>query len=746
MQWIKWIRKNRQTVMTVAVIVLMIAFVGGYGLEELLMRLGHGGNQTIGTYSDGLKITNLDMQNARQELEILKAIMADQLLFSKTTPMGSPDINSQMLGYLLFSDSQVTGRLRLQLRQVAQSGRIPLTTAQVDDFFAQDTERPEIMWTLLSSEAKQVGIVMSNEQAGEVLRQVISQMTENRVDAGTVLRSVASQIKVEPAQVITTFGKLLAIIKWSDMVCDNESVTLAQTQSLIGRAMERIDAEFAKFPADWFIDAAFKPTDEQIKTQFEAFKTAQPGQVSDQNPFGFGYMLPHRVQMEYFVILSEDVKKQTEKPTAEAMENYYSTNIDRYRSQTPVDPNKPDGDKITKTQTFAEVSASIYQALENERIEKLMQLIMKDAKDWLDEETIKLDMEKATLQQIQQASGDYSQVAAKITEKYKVPVSVGRTGLLSLSDFASDDCLRGLQAVHSGLPVQLSDAAFSVSTEDVPQKSKIGVYVPRMWENIGPMDGGYYSDKDAKYMNIKAVCRVIDVQKAATAESADTQYNTAGVVFDKAQADQKVFNLKQRVMDDLQKQNAMAAAGAKAEEFKQMIATGDWDKALDQYNAKYAPKDPNKITGNAFRRLAVTPLQRQLLASDSDIARMRQMMENNPANADYFQELITNNILNIKLFALLGDKAETGVISETFEFKPGMSWYVTKNIKRQPANKEDYIERKGFAALQANFADSAGLGLVHFNPQNIRTRMNYTQVVIEEPVDTQADQTSKKQG
>lgn len=744
MQWIKWVRKNRQSVMTVAVIVLMIAFVGGYGLEELLMRLGHGGNQTIGTYNDGVKITSLDVQNARQELEILKAIMADQLLFSKTTPMGSPDINSQMLGYLLFSDSQIAGRLRLQLRQIAQSGRIPLTTAQVDDFFAQDTERPEIVWTLLSAEAKQAGIVISNEQGTAVLRQVIPQMTENRFDAGIVLRSAASQIKVEPAQIITTFGKLLAIMKWSDMVCDNESVTLPQIQSTIGRTMERIDVDFVKFPADWFVDTASKPTDEQINAHFEAFKATLPGQVSEQNPFGFGYMLPHRVQMEYFVILSEDVKKQTEKPTAEAMENYYSSNIERYRSETPVDPNTPDGEKITRTQSFAEVSSSIYRSIENERTEKLMQLMMKDAKDWLDEEIIKLDMEKATTQQIQQASGDYSQVAAKITEKYKVPVFVGRTGLLGLSDFASDDCLRGLQVMHSGLPMQLSDAVFSVSTEEVPQKSKIGVYIPRMWENIGPMDGGYYSEKEAKYMPIKAICRVIDVRKAAPAESADTQYNTAGVVFDKAQADQQVFNLKKQIVEDLQKQNAMAAAGAKAEEFKQMITSGDWDKALEQYNAKYAPKDPNKVTGDAFRRLAVTPLQRQLLASDSDIARMRQMMQSNPSNAGYMQDMITGNMLNAKFFALLGDKEETGVISETIEFKPGKAWYVTKNIKRQPATKEDYVERKGFASLQVNFSDSAGLGLVHFNPQNIRKRMNYIQVVTEEPMDTQADQTSGK--
>lgn len=746
MQWIKWIRKNRQTAMTVFVIVLMVAFVGGYGLEELLMRMGQSGKQTFATYGNGKKITHQDIARSSQELETLKAIGANQLLFSKQTLVGSPDVTSMMLGYLLFGDSQIAGRLRLQLHQLAQQGQIPLTVSQIDEFFTHDMDRPDVTWILLSNEAQNAGIVVSNEQSAAVLRQVVSQMSQNQGDPSAIIRYISSQIKVEPVEIIRTFGKLLAVLKWADIVCDNENVTTAQLQSAVGRMMERIDVECAKFPAEWFVEASKAPAEDQIQAHFEAYKNVLPGDISDQNPYGFGYMLPHRVQMEYFIILSDDVKKQIEKPNAEALENYYSSNIDRYRTQIPVDPNKPDGEKITKTRTFAEVSSEIYRTLERERTQKLMQLMMKDARDWLDEKMLTLDMEKATVDQLQQASGDYSQVAARITEKYKVPVHVGRTGQLSQKDFAEDDCLSDLQ-VQPAMNLRLADVVFAVSTDPVPPKSKIANYVPRMWENIGPMNGGYYSVKEAKYTELSALCRVINIQKAAPAESVDIEYNIAGAVLDKAQADQKVFQLKKQVVEDLQKQLAMAQAAARAEEFKQLIAASDWDKAFEQYNAKYAPKDPNTVGSDAFKKLTVTSLPRQLLMSDSDLAKMRQIAAGNPAYMNFVTERAINNLLNRKFFAILGDKEETGVIAEMFEFKPGMAWYVTKSIKRQPATKEDYLDRKSITAMQTNLSDTAGLGLVHFNPQNIRKRLNYVPVIIPEAQnssDSSADQSSTK--
>ena len=725
MHWIKWIRKNRQILMTVLVIGCMITFVGGVGFTELLKYIGRGGKQTFATYDNGKKITTTDMMAARQELETLKAIQAEVFLFYKPNAYGMPDVNAQLLGYLLFGETQMGARIRNQLCQYAQRGQISVTVAQIDAFFNQEQERPEVMWILLCAEARKVGIAVSNTQSASLLRELIPQITSNRIDAAAAIRGVAARMNIAEEQILAAFGKLLGVLKWADQVCNNEDATLTQTQSVVGRSIERMDIEFAKFPADWFVNEQIEPTAEQIQAQFNACKELSIGQFSEQNPYGFGYRLPGRVQLEYFYVHNDDVKKRIEKPTAEAMEEYYSGNIEQFRTSRPKDPNKPDGETITETQPFAEVSDQIDRTLEQQRSEKLTQLIFKDAREMLDAELIGLDMEKASGQQIRQAAMDFGTVAAKISENYNVPVHTGKTGLLGPTDFGADNCLSGLRINHSGVQTLLSEAVFAVDAQNAVVPRKVGVYIPRMWENIGPMTGGFYSEKEATYTSITIICRVVDVKPAEVPATMDMTYSIAGIVGGDAENEKKVFSLKQRVIDDLKKVVAMEAARTRAEEFRQLIAQADWDKAAEKYNSQYAPKDPNTVEGKAFRKLAVDSLKRQMLASESDIEQLRRMMRDNPVAAGFLQTRIVADMLNHKFFDLLADKSQTNVISAIIEFKPAASYYVVKSITRQPVTMEDYVQNKPYAALRTTLDSASGLGLIHFDPKQIHKRINY---------------------
>jgi hypothetical protein len=724
MNAIKWIRKNRQLLMTVLVIGCMITFVGGYGFQQLLIYMGHGGKQTFATYDNGKKITSTDMTAARQELEVLSAMRADFFLFNKPSVYGAPDINARLLGALLFGEAQTSAHLRNQLCQYAQQGQIPVTVADIDAFFNQEQERPEIMWILLSAEARRAGIAVSNAQSAGFLRQLIPQMTNNQIDAATQIHRVASQMNLTDGQILSTFGKFLGILKWADEVCNNEDVTLAQLRTVVGRNMERIDVDFAKFSAEWFINQQPEPTAQQIQTQFDTYKEFPPGQFSEKNPYGFGYKLPVRVQLEYFYVQNDDVKQRTEKPTAEAMEEYYSSNIDQFRTSKPKDPNNPKGETITETHSFAEVSGQIYTALEQQRSEKLTQLIFKDAKDMLDTQLISLDMEKASNEQIRQAAVDFQAVAAKMTEKYKVPVHTGKTGLLSPADFAADNCLTSFQISHSGMQTPLPEAVFAMDPHASTPK-KIGVYIPRLWENIGPMTGGFYSEKDFSYTSVTVVCRIIDIQKSDVPSAVDVTYSSAGMIDSSAENEKKVFSLKQQVSDDIRRVQAMETAKAKAGEFKQLIAKTDWDKAVKKYNSTYAPKDPNSVPASAFRKLTVDSLKRQLIASESDISQIRRIMRDNPISAGFLQSRIVANMLNRRFFDLLAGKAHTGEISDIVEFTPGAAYYVAKSVIRQPVTTEDYQQSKPFAAIRTSLNSASSLGLVHFDPKHIQKRMNY---------------------
>jgi hypothetical protein len=722
--------------MVAVVILCMVTFVGGVGFTELLKYVGQGGKTTIATYDTGKKISNTDMMNARQELEVLKAIGADTVLFNKPNAFGMMDVNSQLLGYLLFGDTQTGARIRNQLRQGAQRGQIPLSTAQIDAYFGQQTERPETSWILLCAEAGKAGIAVSNTQSAAILRELIPQLSGNRATAAQVIGGVAAQMNLTNDQILTTYGKLLGILKWADQVCSIENTTLAQIRSLVGHNKNKIDADFVKFPSDWFENKQPKPTDDQIQAQFNTYKDMQPGDITDQNPYGFGYKLPKRVQLEYFYILSDDVKKIAEKTTAEDMEDYYSKNIDQFTDSRPKDPNNPEGEKITETKSFAEVSDQIRQMLEQQNSEKMIQLIFKDARDLLDAELIGLDMEKAAAQDIRKAAVDFATVAAKITEKYKIPAHTGKTGLLSASDFASDNCLSRLRINQAGIQTPLLEAAFDVDPQNAVVPRKVGVYVPRMWENIGPLKSAFFSEKDYTAAMITTLCRVVDVRPSEAPATFDTTFSTAGMS-PSAQKD-KTFNLKQQIIDDLKKVAAMDAARAAAEEFKQLIAKADWDRAVEAYNSLYAPKDPNLVGEKAFKKLAVTSLKNQVLASASNIAQFKQMMRDNPAMAESVQTNLVSNMLNQKLFDLLGDKTQTDMISQVIELKPAMAYYTVKSITRQPATTDDYVQNKSFAAMRSSLDSASEMGLIYFSPTQISKRMNFKMVL--------KDDTTEKSG
>jgi hypothetical protein len=746
MQAIKWIRKNKQPIMVVVVIFSMVIFVGGVGFTELLKYMGQGGKTDIATYDDGRKITNEDMANARHEIEVLDAIGAKVILFNKTNAYGMMDVNGQLLGHLLFGDTQTAARIRNQLRQGAQRGQIPLTTAQIDDFFNQPLERAEFTWILLNAEAQKAGIVVSNSQAAAVLRQLIPQLYEQlygrQITAAQAIGQIATQMNLTNDQILAVYGKLMSISKWADQVCNLENTTLTQIRSLVGHRNNKIDPNYVEFPTDWFVSKQAQPTEDQIQAQFNAYKDFQPGDITDQNPYGFGYKLPKRVQLEYFYILNDDVKKIAVKPTSEALEEFYSNNINQFTDSKPKDPNDPQGDQITTTKSFVEVSEQIRQTIEQQNTEKLTQLIFKDARDLLDVELITLDMEKAEADQLRKAAVDYATVGAKITEKYKIPVHTGTTGLLEPSDFASDNCLARLRINLAGIQTTLLDAAFGVDPQNAVVPRKVGVYVPRMWENIGPLKSSYYS-QDYTTIWITTLCRVVDVRPSEAPANIDVIYSTTGMSpFDTNS--KKTFDLKQQIADDLKQVAAMDAAKAAAQELQQLIAKSDWDRAIEAYNTLYAPKDPNTIKDSAFLKLAVTSQTNQVLVPAANIEQYKQIMKDNPAMARSIQMNLVSNMLNQKLFDLLGDKTDTGVISQLVELKAARAWYVVMSIKERPATTEDYLQSKSFAALQATLDSSAAMGLIHFDPSQIIKRMNFAIIQQDRNEEASADKTAAK--
>ncbi|MCD6174738.1 MAG: hypothetical protein J7K65_03085 [Planctomycetes bacterium] len=730
MHLVKWTRKNMQKIMVFVIIFCMVSFViGSVGLK-LIVGIFGGNNQLIATYGDGQKIKSPDYIQAQNELGVLRMLMADQLLMAQS----STGTTGPLLVHLLFPDSQFSAQIASQMKQAVQRGQLPISYEELDNFFQQQPERPEILWLLLKNEAHQAGCAISNETAAQTLRYVIPQMTGNQLDAAALVNQIISRNNISEEQILQILSDLMSVMAYAETVMDSQAVTINQIKAALGRGKERIDAEFVKIDAKPLIDKNIDITDTQVQTQFDTYKAVFPNNPTDDNPFGFGYMLGKRVQLEYMVVLMDDVSKQIEKNTAEAVEEYYSRNIARFQTTKPSDPNDPESEKVVKTRSFAEVEASIRQAIDAEKALTQANILFNEIKDKTESGFETLNFDEASVGELQKAAGDFVAVSDKLSEKYNIPIASGKTGWLDAATFGQDKILANMGVRRGQNTLQLSDLAFAAA-EVKPQRQRIGIPSVRVWENIGPLSSGYYSKEDSKFYRLMALVRVVGIQEATVANDANTTFDTQGIVLgDRQTEDDTTFSLADRVKDDIRLLAAMDATKVRANELATLISIQDWDKAITAYNSKYAKGEKTAAEEDApaekdaadSQRIELGSVKQQLRISQGQLAMAKQMMLQNPASARYLQEQLTGGMLTNQLYALLPEDAETtGTTQTVVAFEPQAACYVVKEVIRQPATTADYLDNKAKAALQLNAAESAGLALVHLGPDNILERTGY---------------------
>jgi hypothetical protein len=722
MNLVKWIRKNNRKIMVFVVIFCMVSFViGSFGIKIIVSMLGGGSNQLIGTY-DGGKIKTRQFIQAQNELNVLRMLMADRLLMAQ----GSQGLGGPLLVHLLFSDSPFAGDVASELQQAVRGGQLNLSQEDLDSYFNQQPQRAEIVWILLNQEARRTGYILPIENARETLRSVVPPLTNNQLDAAQLVNQIISKNNIEEERILRIFADLMGVMAYAGQVSDSEDVTLNQVRASLGRSKERIDANFVEIPAAWFVDPNAAVSEADMQRQFETYKDTPPNVLTPQNPFGFGYKLGQRVQMDYMVVDLDAVKKLIEIPTPEAIESYYSRNLSQFQTSKPSDPNNPESEKITETRPFAEVEGVIRRTLENERTLSQATLIFNDIKSQTEAGFETLNMEEATVDQIQQAAGDYQAVARSLSEKYGIAITAGKTGWFSAETLAGDEVLSSLTLQRQGGPLRLADMVFAVTREKAKQ-ARIGLPSIRVWENIGPLTGGIFDSEANAYHRLMALVRVVGIQDAQTPESIDFEFATQGMtLFKKPSEAASTFRLKDKIKEDLQLVQAMDTAKTRAEELAGLAKEKGWDEAVKAYNAAYAktPADPNRIIETGA--VEVAGIKQQLRISAMEIEMAKRIMLENPASAQFIQRRLVSNMLTNKLYALLPENAEsTGIIQTVLPFEPTAAYYVVQSVVRQPATEKDYLDNKARTALQLSAIHSAGLPLVHFNAANLFKRMGY---------------------
>ena len=724
MNLVKWFRKNNKKVMAVVVIFIMFSFIGG---GTLLQQLSKRRSGTLARYGEKNEITDYDLLMARRELQILGMLRADALLRSQ-------DLHGIFLGELLFSDQRASVALINRLKQTIRTNQYGISEKQINEIYRRQVP-PHIYWLLLQNEAQLAGIRISNAQVGELLGRVIPQLFEGQTYS-QLIGAIIRQQRIPEEQVLTTLGKLLAVLQYSSTICSNEDMTTRQIMQAASTEEERVNVEFVKFDSAVFAEKQEQPGEDKIAEHFDKYKAIAPGAVSDENPHGFGYKLPDRLQLEYIAVKLDEVKTIVKRPTQDELGDYYSKNKEQlFTEQVPSDPNDPNSLPVKKTKSYGEVANSISQQLLKDKINSTAQNILQEARTLTEADMEDLEIESAevTTEQLKEKAGDYKTAAEQLSEKHKIKVYTGQTGLLSPIDMQSDENMATLFLQGYGQnPVRLSKVVFAVDELAVSELGQFDVPKPRMFENIGPvkdMMSRFRSDSGG----IMAIMRVIDAQKAAEPESIDQTYSLSSLEFDpnEEKAGEDIYSVKEKVTEDLKKLAVLDATKSKTDEFIALAKKDGWTSAINKFEELYGQlQERDENDPNAFRLQNYPDMRRISKANLETIALQGQ---GDPMTSFYLNESKVNKQFVDQLYSLVPpDKDTVESLPLVMEFKPDLSYYVIKDISVKRLFKEDYEKMKATRLFREDYIQSQSLAVIHFNPENILKRMNFKSAGSEE--------------
>lgn len=744
MNLVRWFRKNNKKVMAIVVIVIMFGFIGGGTLLQQLSRRATGLHKTIAYFGDNKKITNSDLYvQAPRELDILRSLGADVLLSNQ-------DLHAILLGELLFAEQRTSPVLVKHIKQTIRTYQYRISDKQINDIYPPSRTLPSsIYWILLTNEARLAGLRVPNEQAGIVLGKVIPDIFKGQTFSQRI-GILMNQHGLPEQRLLATFGKLLAVWQYAQLICSSENVTSSQITQLVAAEQESIDAELVEFDSAVFVPSIENPASSIEQEHFDKYKKFFAGAVSEENPYGFGYKLPDRVQLEYIVVRLDDVRTLITPPTNQEKEDYY----DRYRKQLfteqiPSDPNDPNSPMTQRIKSYAEVTDTISDQLLKNKINSKANEILQDAKTLTEsglQDMSDIELANLSTEQRSKIAGDYNTTAEQLSEKYNIKIYSGQTGLLSPIDMQTNEYLARLYLEGYGQnPVSLARIVFAVDDLAASELGPFDVPKPGMYGNIGPLKdllGSHWSGVRGVSEQIMAVVRVIKAIKATEPESIDQTFSTSSLTFDPNQEDEaeNIYSVKEKVTEDLRKLAAMETAKNKAKEFIDLAAKDGWDSTLDKFNELYGqqtrqdPNDPNTSEVSNADKSVAEPFKLQNLIglrriSTAALQTMAAQSAGNPAAQLFLNEQKNHRRFIDQLYSLVPQDSNTvDAVPLVMEFKPGMSFYCIKNISVKRINQQEYEENKAMQLQRDDYVQSGTLSVVHFNPQNILKRMNFRTV------------------
>jgi len=721
MSLVRWLRKNNKKIMAVFVVCIMISFLGVGQLLKLMSDTG-GQKETMARFGNRQKISRVDIYNARQDLEMLQALKADVFLQQQ-------DLLALLLGELLFSEGRARPEVTNYLTQLIQRNMYRISQKQLTEIYRPKTI-PAVYWILLCHEAREAGVGIPPEEAGAILGQIAGQLQQGGTYS-QLIRQMMSRHSVSEKRIIKTFGDLISVLHYGRLVCNLQDTSLTQIKHVASWRNEAVEAEFVQLEAKTFAkiaDSNLVPDDDQLNAQFDSYKAHQPGQLSPDNPFGSGYRLPDRVQLDYLLVELDEVLPTIDAPTQEELEDYYRRNVSTlFTEQVATDPNDPNSPMQDVSKSYAEVALEVKNRVTTEKTIAKAERILQEARALAQLPLSEVEASSLSIDQIKEKAKDYQAVADALKQKHKVPVLAGQTGLMSAGDLRADRSLGRLYvAGRSNNRVALGNLVFAVDPINHEDLQLLNVQKPRIFENIGPVrDSMTRPGATSVAGQAMAVVRIVQAIPTTEPDSLDLVYDKTGVVLDVNATDKDMFVVKEQVIEDVKHLQAYESLKAKADELLTLVKADGWDKALKQFNATYGdqakdlPTDPNVFTMSQ-RSLRRTPAGEMQL--------MGMLAETNPMIMQYMARSAAENALSDQLYALIPqDSNSLAEVPQMLASPADLSYYCIKALSVPRLSQQAFDKDKAQQIYGETNSSSQSLSAVHFHPENILKRLNFQQ-------------------
>jgi hypothetical protein len=237
------------------------------------------------------------------------------------------------------ADLRMLARMGLARRQFMMG--VP-TQAEYQALMSNGLDQAALAYALLLREANTSGIVeVTQDDVQEFLRAL--ELTGAQYEA--FLQQLRDQHRAASGRgtfpdfekiIQGTAQRWLTVVGYFGIAAPNPLPSEPELRHAFRDLHERINLRVGTFAARDLLDEVdYEPTDEEMLTHYNRYRTEPAGRIDGPDDYGFGYRRPPRVRISYLFI-DRGVVERGARPSVEKMDDEWQGYRERYTKKVPV--------------------------------------------------------------------------------------------------------------------------------------------------------------------------------------------------------------------------------------------------------------------------------------------------------------------------------------------------------------------------------------------------------------------------